>query len=130
MSKKNSPTNKQNELNELFIELKQEYLDSFDEKIESIMTFWHRRDRKNLQNEFHKIKGTGTTYGVHEATHIAEILEDLCARNSSQLGVSIMMAIEAFRHIRHQHRNGETLDLDKQRFFRVLQHFQKGSKSA
>lgn len=128
--KKNQPSSPPNELNDLFVELKQEYLDSFEEKIQSIMTFWHRRDRKNLQNEFHKIKGTGSTYGVYEATEVAEILEDLCAQNSPRLGLSIMIAIEAFRHICFQHRRNEGLDLEQQKFFRVLKHFQKERKSA
>ncbi len=118
---------KKNELNDLFIELKQEYLDSFDEKIASIMTFWFRRDLKNLKNEFHKIKGTGTTYGVHEATAIAEILEDLCDENSPKLGLSIMIFVEMLRHIRHQHENKSTLDLESQKCFNALQRFQKES---
>lgn len=118
---------KKNELTELFVELKQEYLESFDEKIASIKTFWFRRDMKNLKNEFHKIKGTGTTYGVTEATMVADILEELCDNNSRKLGLSIMIAIEMFRHIRHQHENKSTLDLEQQKCFIALKKFQKES---
>ena len=118
---------KKNELNDLFIELKQEYLESFDEKIESIMTFWFRRDLKNLKNEFHKIRGTGTTYGVHEATKIAEILEDLCDNNSPKLGLSIMIFVEMLKHIRFQHEHKNTLDLDSQKTFNALERFHKES---
>ncbi len=118
---------KKNELNDLFIELKQEYLESFDEKIESIKTFWFRRDMKNLKNEFHKIKGTGTTYGVHEATAIAEILEDLCDTKSPKLGLSIMIFIEILRHIRFQHEHKSNLDLNSQKCFIALQSFHKES---
>lgn len=118
---------KKNELNDLFIELKQEYLESFDEKIESIMTFWFRRDLKNLKNEFHKIRGTGTTYGVHEATAIAEILEDLCDDNSPKLGLSIMIFVEMLRHIRFQHEHKNTLELDSQKCFLALKRFHKES---
>ncbi len=116
---------KKNELNDLFIELKQEYLESFDEKIESIMAFWFRRDMKNLKNEFHKIKGTGKTYGVHEATVIAEILEDLCDADSPKLGLGIMIFLETLRHIRHQHESKSTLDLDSQTGFIALKRLQK-----
>jgi chemotaxis protein histidine kinase CheA len=118
---------KKNELNDLFIELKQEYLQSFDEKIESIMTFWFRRDMKNLKNEFHKIRGTGTTYGVHEATAIAEILEDLCDDNSPKLGLSIMIFVEMLQHIRFQHEQKSTLELDSQKCFIALKRFHKES---
>ncbi len=118
---------KNNELNDLFVELKQEYLESFDEKIESIMKFWFRRDLKNLKNEFHKIRGTGTTYGVHEATAVAEILEDLCDANSPKLGLCIMIFVEMLSHIRYQHEHKSTLDLDSQKCFNALQRFQKES---
>lgn len=121
---------KKTEFSELFLELKKEYLQSFDEKISSLMMFWHRRDLKNLQNEFHKIKGTGKTYGVHEATQVAEILEDLCATNSPFLGASIMIALETLRHIRHQHFEGRTLQLEKDELFKKLKHYQKTNKSA
>ncbi len=111
---------KKQELSDLFSELKKEYLDSFEEKFQSLMRYWQTGDRKNLQNEFHKIKGTGTTYGVQEATDVASIMEDLCAQESPQLGFNVLLSLELLQKIRAVHRQGKTFDLKNEKSYEYL----------
>jgi HPt (histidine-containing phosphotransfer) domain-containing protein len=126
---KSSQTNK-GQLNDLFAELKHEYIDSFDEKILSIQTYLEKGDLRNLENEFHKIKGTGSTYGVHEASEIADLLEELCQKNSPQLGLSVLMAIELFHKICFAHKQNKSLDLSTEKHMHSLNQFLLGKKSA
>lgn len=129
-SKIPSSDSKKNDLLGLFAELKGEYLDTFPEKIKSIETFWQKRDRKNLQNEYHKIKGTGSTYGAEELSTIADIMEELCERDSQHLGMSIMISLDAFQKVCHHHRKNIPIDLNKEKFFRLLRHYQNQLNSA
>lgn len=111
---------KKTELNDLFAELKGEYLETFPEKIDAIRGFWEKQDRENLQNEFHKIKGTGTTYGIPEVTTIAEMLEDMCKNNSEKLGAAILSALELFHKISHAYKHSADYDLAKDPLFRMI----------
>lgn len=121
---------KRSELNDLFAELKSEYLDTFTEKTEAIHNFWAKQDRNALQNEFHKIKGTGTTYGIPEVTTIAEILEEMCEINSPQLGTAIMVTLELFQKICHAYKFGGDYDLRKDPLFKAVETMHRAAEHA
>lgn len=95
------------DLNGIFAELRDEYINNFHDKISTIEEYWQKSDRENLEMEFHKIKGTGTTYGVREATLVAEILEDLCRNNHDKLGHALLLALDLFEKI-IRHYKGQT----------------------
>lgn len=111
---------KKSELNDLFAELKGEYLDSFPEKIETIRGFWQSTQRDGLQNEFHKIKGTGTTYGLPEVTEIAEILEEMCERNGDKLGMSLVIALDLLQKICNSYKFNLDYELQKDPLYKRL----------
>lgn len=115
-----SHTVKESELNHLFAELKGEYLDSFPEKIETIRQFWESGDRTGLHNEFHKIKGTGTTYGLPEVTDIAEILEEMCEQECEKLGAGIVIALDLLQKICQSYKFDVEFDLHKDPLFKRL----------
>jgi len=119
-----------NELNDLFAELKTEYLESFAEKIQVIEQMWQAKDRESLTNEYHKIKGTGLTYGVQEMTDIAEIVEDLCHQKSPQLGFAIMMSVELFKRVRASYEQGESFELGRDKIFKALRKIQEELETA
>lgn len=110
-------------LSDLFKELKGEYLDSFPEKTETIRKMWEAGNRKDLQNEFHKIKGTGTTYGLPEVTTIAEILEEMCIKNSDKLGMSIVLSLDLMQKICRSHKFELEYDLQTDPLFKSLKIF-------
>jgi HPt (histidine-containing phosphotransfer) domain-containing protein len=125
-----SKKTKANELNSLFAELKAEYIDTFEEKIFVIEKFWQEYNTQQLENEYHKIKGTGSTYGVKEATDVAEVMEDLCHQSSEQLGVCILISLGLFRKIRDQYKNAAPFDLSKDPGFKFISARQDELESA
>ena len=63
---------------ELLKSLQAEYLASLPKKIETILRQIQDAALSELRESFHKLKGTGTTYGLPEVTELAEVLEDIC----------------------------------------------------
>lgn len=91
------------QMNDVILELKKEYLESFEEKIQTIETLWQKKERELLLNEFHKIKGTGATYGVPEVTELGRVMEELCAQGPDNLGVLVLLSTELLRRIQYHH---------------------------
>lgn len=63
---------------ELLKSLQAEYLAALPKKIETILHQIQDAALNELRESFHKLKGTGTTYGLPEVTELAELLEDIC----------------------------------------------------
>lgn len=121
---------KNDEFNDIFAELKAEYLHSITEKLSTIEGLWQQHDRETLENEYHKIKGTGTTYGVPEATKVAEIMEHLCKSNHTQLGTAILISTDLFRKIKQYYLEGITWNLEHDENFSTLSQMFQAQKSA
>jgi HPt (histidine-containing phosphotransfer) domain-containing protein len=115
-----SRATKENELSDLFAELKGEYLESFPEKFSAMQSYWQSGQRDALQNEFHKIKGTGTTYGLPEVSEVAEIIEDMCIQNSDRLGVGILLAFDLLHKICENYKHNIPYELHKDPLFKRL----------
>jgi HPt (histidine-containing phosphotransfer) domain-containing protein len=135
MSMKKSPArkvkkSKDTELNTLFAELKAEYIDTFEEKIAQIEKFWQQYNAQQLESEYHKIKGTGSTYGVKEATQVAEVMEDLCHQSSKQLGLCVLVSLGLFRKIRNQYKNSAPFELKSDPGFKFIRARQDELESA
>jgi HPt (histidine-containing phosphotransfer) domain-containing protein len=65
-------------LQNLLAELQKEYLDSLPEKINSITELIKAKQLELVETEFHKLKGTGRTYGVPEISRVGELGERAC----------------------------------------------------
>jgi HPt (histidine-containing phosphotransfer) domain-containing protein len=63
---------------ELLKSLQRDYLKSIPEKIKLIEGLIHAADTHNIRESFHKLKGTGRTYGLPEVSELAEIVETTC----------------------------------------------------
>ncbi len=64
---------------ELLKSLHKEYLTSLPSKIDSIAQQAIKGSAAELRESFHKLKGTGRTYGMPEVSELATLVEDLCA---------------------------------------------------
>lgn len=128
--KVHKPMSEDTQLSTLFAELKVEYIETFEEKITQIEKFWQQYNRKELEGEFHKIKGTGSTYGVKEATLVAEVMEDLCHQGSPQLGLCVLMSIGLLKKIREQYQEDAEFELLKDPSFKFLRARQDELESA
>jgi HPt (histidine-containing phosphotransfer) domain-containing protein len=65
-------------LSELLLELKNEYRKNFPKRIQVLRELTQRQDWECLTREFHKLKGTGRTYGYPEVSILCEVLEEAC----------------------------------------------------
>ncbi len=108
------------EMVELFAELRSEYLATVPEKISAIQKYWTAHEREKLENEFHKMKGTGTTYGLPELTRMAALVEHLCRENSPKLGLAIFITLEILPKIAQHHTEGESYEMEQDPFFKKL----------
>jgi chemotaxis protein histidine kinase CheA len=130
LTKSTTPKVKNEELNELFSELKTEYLETFPEKIVAIEKLWQAKNKRALEDEYHKMKGTGTTYGVEEVSRIAELMEDMCYQGHPQLGFGVLMSIELFQRVREHSISNTTYELDKDNVFKALRKLHDKLESA
>lgn len=67
-----------NSFEQMMAELRTEYLASFPQKFIDIETHLAARDFSRLREDFHKLKGTGKTYGIPEISTLCAIVENLC----------------------------------------------------
>jgi hypothetical protein len=51
-------------------------------------------DYRTLRDEFHKLKGTGKTYGLPEVTELCEICEVICRDKPKHVQTAIPAALE------------------------------------
>jgi len=65
-------------LSELLLELKNDYRKNFPKRVQSLRELTQLQDWESLTREFHKLKGTGRTYGYPEVSILCEVLEQAC----------------------------------------------------
>lgn len=121
---------KNEELNELFSELKAEYLDTFPEKIAAIEKLWQAKNRRAMEDEFHKMKGTGTTYGVEAVTKVAELMEAMCYQGHPNLGMGVLISLELFQKVREHAARNAAYDVDRDNLFKTLRKMHDQLESA
>ncbi len=80
-------------------QLKLEYVDSLPEKGKRLVLFFQKNQLAELESEFHKMKGTGKTYGLPEVSLLAEILEKICMDHSEFLHSAIPVALHLIEEI-------------------------------
>lgn len=69
---------KNSSFDQLLQSLKKDYAKSFPEKIEKLRQLTLAKDWKELEVEYHNLKGNGKTYGFPEISQMAEQMENLC----------------------------------------------------
>ena len=74
-----------NNIEELMQQLKKEYVDSLPFKRKHITELYQQNKLVDLETEFHKMKGSGKTYGLPEVSLIGEILETICIEHPELL---------------------------------------------
>lgn len=108
------------EMDELFADLKKEYLSTFNDKQILIQKAWVAYDRKTLENEFHKMKGTGKTYGLPEVSDLGGMIELLCKDNHPKLGLCVFLALEILPKIVAHHNNLRSYLMSEDPFYKKI----------
>lgn len=88
---------------EMLKSLQRDYLASMPEKIALIETQIKAGATADLRQSFHKLKGTGRTYGLPEITELAEVVEDICSGYPKHAVLAAGQAVSVLRDI-FQHR--------------------------
>jgi HPt (histidine-containing phosphotransfer) domain-containing protein len=113
-------------LSELLSELKTDYLVKLPEKISVLKAHFHSHKWPELEEEFHKLKGTGKTYGFPDISVVCEKLELLIQReNQSQSNCSHLVpvvndSISLLEKMYQAYCRQEVLDLQNQPLLKTL----------
>lgn len=75
-------------IKQIMEELKTEYVASLPLKRSLVHSLWEQNQLSQLEDEFHKMKGTGQTYGVQEISDLGRLFEGIA--KLSQLDVELM----------------------------------------
>jgi len=91
---------------ELLKTLQQDYLQSIPEKVKVIQGHIQTSDTHNVRESFHKLKGTGRTYGLPEVSELGELVENVCLQQP-QAGVqaaeqAVPVLMEIYRSRKEQ----------------------------
>lgn len=111
---------KDKKLSKLLADLKIEYLKEFPNKINRIKKITAQQDWKLIYEEYHKIKGTGKTYGFPEISQICEVLETMAQNKETQKITLFEEAIGLLQEMYDGYQRGETLDLQKHPLAKTL----------
>lgn len=95
----------------MMAELQEEYLQSFPEKYETMKTYFRNSEWYNLELEFHKLKGTGTTYGVPEVSELCEFMEAHCQNKGAIQEEDLLTSLTLLQKIREKYSMGKTYEL-------------------
>lgn len=102
--------------------LQEKYLKSLPATIELIEKSLATSDWASVLMEFHKLRGSGTTYGFEEVSELGYAVEKICQANPQPKKELIADAITLLKEILAQRQNGAVLDLKNNAVFRALAH--------
>ena len=77
-------TKQSQKLSKVLADLKIEYLEALPHKIEKIKSLTQQEKWPEVYEEYHKLKGTGKTYGFPEISILCEQMEKLAQKKESQ----------------------------------------------
>ena len=101
----------------LMEDLKREYVSELPMKIEHIRSNLDAKDHGVVREDFHKLKGTGKTYGIPEISQLAELVELICIRRPESVTMAVPEALTLLRDIHERRTAAEAFDItDDQRF--------------
>lgn len=103
-------------------ELQKEYVDNLKNKITHIESHFKNNDITALEDAFHKMKGTGKTYGIPELSILAKTLEKACKDNNN---ISQIMppTIAILKKIESSRKNEKEFNIeDEQLYSQVLKN--------
>jgi len=107
-------------LQALLAELQQSYLAALPGKAVLIEQLWQAGNLVDLETEYHKLKGTGRTYGLPEITQVGEALERICECRHASLAEAVPLSIRLITELRQQRINGEAPKMDESVDFQKL----------
>lgn len=115
-------------LSEILAELKAEYRTQFPRKLQKLRTVFDGGDRDALREEFHKLKGTGKTYGFPEVSILCEVMEHACARGTADAAM-IESALSVLNRMQEKWAVDKSFDVRQDEEALKILALGKGSKT-
>lgn len=78
---------------EMLKNLRRDYLESMPDKISNIRKQIDGGATDGLRDSFHKLKGTGKTYGIPEISELAATVESICLSAPDRAEVAARQAV-------------------------------------
>ncbi len=98
-------------IEELMKQLKREYIDTLPTKKAKVLELFRHNQLVELETEFHKMKGSGKTYGLGEVSQFGEIFEMICMDLPSALPTVMPLALELIDEIYRLQNLNQSFDI-------------------
>jgi HPt (histidine-containing phosphotransfer) domain-containing protein len=106
---------------EAFEALRKKYLNSLPDKIANIRTIIAANDANQIQQEFHKIKGSGKTYGYDDVSTIAFFIDKHGKAKNPNLSILADKASQLLQKVYDNIIAGQAYDLQNDPLFKEIQ---------
>lgn len=116
---KNTPPKKQ-DLSVVLSDLKKDYLAKLPLKIERLKELAQAENWEDLYTEYHKLKGTGKTYGFPEISAVCEKLEIFAQKKEMQHVALFEDAAKLIEDLLLSYIEGKPIDLGTHSFGKTL----------
>lgn len=120
MTKKETKKETQESYDEMMRELRETYLTALVGRIAMAQALTEKLDWPELYELFHKIKGTGTTYGFPDLTHLCQRMEDLCRDKDERRPEHLKAALELLNYLLQNYQSEKNPEMMKQPQARVI----------
>lgn len=104
----------------LMEDLKREYVSELPLKIQHIRTNLDAKEHAVVREDFHKLKGTGKTYGVPEISQLAEVVELICINRPESISKAVPEALTLLMDIHARRTAAEAFDITGDQRFSKL----------
>ena len=104
----------------LMSQLRTEYVQELPEKIAHIHTHWEQQHLELIREDFHKLKGTGKTYGIPEISQLAEVLEKICTDQPKNVAAALPEALNLLKEIHSYRTSAQAFDISHDQRFSML----------
>ena len=107
-------------MDDLLKSLKADYVAELPAKIAAIQALLRESRVEDVRDAFHKLKGTGRTYGLPEISELAAVIEDTCRDNPAAGLAYAEVAVLILPDIVHARRSDRAYDLAADARFATL----------
>lgn len=105
---------------ELLKTLRAEYLASLPQKVDLIKKQIATGSKLEIRDSFHKLKGTGRTYGLPEVSELAEVTEAICMEKADQSETAAEQAVAILQEIYTARQQGQAFALEQDPRFQLI----------
>ncbi len=97
----------------LMAELRTEYFETFSDKFKLLNELHKKQDWNGIELEFHKLKGTGATYGAPEVSTLCAHLERIYRQQKRVDQQLIDLSIDLLTKVKNKYINNLAFELEK-----------------